>query len=34
MGWIVGIENYRIVEMFELEGTFKGHLVQFPCTEQ
>ena len=22
------------MELFELEGTFKGHLVQLPCSEQ
>ena len=24
----------RITELFELEGTLKGHLVQLPCSEQ
>ena len=24
----------RIIESLELEGTFKGHLVQLPCNEQ
>ena len=24
----------RIIELFELEGTFKGHLVQLLCNEQ
>ena len=24
----------KIIESFELEGTFKGHLVQIPCNEQ
>ncbi len=28
------LENHRIIESFELEGTFKGHLVQLPCDEQ
>jgi len=26
--------GWCIVESFELEGTFKGHLVQLPCREQ
>jgi len=26
--------NHRIVEPFEFEGVFKGHLVQLPCHEQ
>ena len=25
---------HRNIELFELEGTFKGHLVQLPCNEQ
>ena len=25
---------HRFIEMFELEGTFKGHLVQLPCSDQ
>mgnify|MGYP001851912454 CR=1 FL=1 len=25
---------FRIIESLELEGTFKGHLVQLPCNEQ
>jgi len=25
---------FRITEPLELEGTFKGHLVQLPCNEQ
>lgn len=28
--WSISI----ITESFQLEGTFKGHLVQLPCTEQ
>ena len=24
----------RTIESFDLEGTFKGHLVQLPCSEQ
>jgi len=24
----------RLIEFFELEGTHRGHLVQFPCSEQ
>lgn len=27
-------ENHRFIESFELEGTFKGHLVQLPCNEK
>ena len=27
-------ENHRIIEWFQLEGTFKGHLVQPPCNEK
>ena len=26
--------THRIMESFELEETFKGHLVQLPCNEQ
>jgi len=25
---------HRIIECFGLEGTFRGHLVQLPCSEQ
>ena len=28
------LHYHRIIEWFELEGTFKGHLVQPPCHEQ
>jgi len=24
----------KVIELFELEGTFKGHRVQLPCSEQ
>jgi len=27
-------KNPRIIESLELEGTFKGSLVQLPCNEQ
>ena len=26
--------DHRIIELFELEGTLKGHLVYLPCSEQ
>ena len=26
--------DHGIIELFELEGTFKGYLVQLPCNEQ
>jgi len=25
---------HRIIERFGLEGTFRGHLAQHPCSEQ
>jgi len=28
------VEKYRIIECFGLEGTFRGHLAQLPCSEQ
>ena len=28
------VQNHRITEYVELEGTFNGHLVQLPCNEQ
>jgi len=28
------LKDYRIIELFELEGTLKRHLVQLPCNEQ
>ena len=28
------LTNIRIIESFELEGTFKGHLAWLPCNEQ
>lgn len=30
----VGNFGHRIIELFYLEGTFKGHLVLLPCNEQ
>lgn len=27
-------ENHGIIELFQLEGSFKCHLVQFTCIEQ
>jgi len=27
-------EFHRIIECFGLEGTFRGHLTQPPCSEQ
>jgi len=29
-----GVRHFRITESVGLEGTFKGHLVQYPCSEQ
>ena len=26
--------NHGIVELFELDRTFKGHLIHFPCKER
>jgi len=26
--------NHRIIDCFGLEGTFRGHLAQPPCSEQ
>jgi len=28
------LDIHRITELFKLEGTFKGHLVQLSCNEQ
>jgi len=28
------LQNHRIAESSELEGTLKGHPVQLPCNEQ
>ena len=27
-------QKHRIIQLFELEGTFNGHLVQRPCSKQ
>jgi len=34
-GGLIGSERARnrIIESLELDGTFKGHLVQLPCNE-
>lgn len=31
---ILSFKNHGVIELFQLEGTLKGHLIQFPCTEQ
>ena len=28
------IGRYQLIESFELEGTFKGHVAQLPCNKQ
>jgi len=28
------VQDHGIIELFELEGALKDHLVQFPCHEQ
>ena len=30
----LGLDDHRIIELFELEVTFKGHLIQLLCNEQ
>jgi len=32
--WAVAADGEKMVKSFELEGAFKGHLVQLPCTKQ
>ena len=31
---VMHISNHTVIELFELEGTYKGHLVQLSCNEQ
>jgi len=30
---VINNVNHRTIELFELEGTFKRHLVPLPCNE-
>ena len=32
--WFSKTSNHKIIERFGLEGTYKGHLVHLPCSEQ
>jgi len=32
--YFIESEDYRIIELFELEGTLGDHLDQLPCNEQ
>jgi len=32
--WLLPSAQHRVIELFELVGTFKGHPIQLPCTEQ
>lgn len=32
--YFIESEDYRIIELFELDGTPKGHIVQLLCSEQ